>query len=115
MRPRRVQKSSEKTLSQHPRLLLEVVIAAAVDELSQQLDGRLRSIRLDLGHVHVVHKNDSCRADGRAERALAALACVERPRRDTRRWAPTRRVDALMIMKTASTQLQVEKMICIGR
>ena len=41
-----------------PGLLLEVVVATAINELPQQFNRRLGAIRLDLGHVHVVDEDD---------------------------------------------------------
>mmetsp|Transcript_16569 Transcript_16569/g.47239 ORF Transcript_16569/g.47239 Transcript_16569/m.47239 type:complete len:250 (-) Transcript_16569:5936-6685(-) len=56
-----------------PGLLLQIVVAAAVDELPQQFNRRLGAVGLDLGHVHVVHKDDSHGSHGRAEHALPPL------------------------------------------
>ena len=53
--------------------LAAVVPAAVVHPLAQELDGRLRAVLLELGHVEVVDKHHGALADGRAEDALAPL------------------------------------------
>ena len=44
-----------------------------VEELSEQLDGRLGAVGLSDGHVQIVDKHDHLLADRRTEHALASL------------------------------------------
>eukprot|EP00964_Phaeocystis_antarctica_P055483 scaffold32640_cov63-Phaeocystis_antarctica.AAC.1 len=53
--------------------LLQVVPAVVVHPLAQQLDGRLRAVLLEHGHVEVVDEDDALLAKGRAEDALPPL------------------------------------------
>ena len=48
-----------------PEQLLTVVHAAEVLELAQQLDGRLRSVRVLFGHVEIVEEDDHALTNGR--------------------------------------------------
>ena len=56
-----------------PEELLPVVEALVIRVLAQQLDGRLRAVGLDEGHVHVVHVDDDALARRRAELRLLLL------------------------------------------
>ena len=53
--------------------LAAVVPAAMVKELAHELDGRLRAVLLELGHVQIVDEHDGAASDGRAENAFAPL------------------------------------------
>ena len=53
--------------------LLAVVPAAVVHPLAQDLNGRLRAVRFERGHVEIIDEDDGALADRRAEDALLAL------------------------------------------
>lgn len=62
---RRTQRSQQNNvLDFYELLVLPVVPATVVQELAQQLNGRLGAILLFLGHVQVVHEYDVLLANG---------------------------------------------------
>ena len=68
---RRARTNQRGVLDVLPEELLAVVEAPEVLELPQELDGRLRAVRLARGHVDVVHEEHDLFVRGRAELGLA--------------------------------------------